>query len=279
MNMTNFQMTSNAPAAAVYVPTIAMTGLSAALHEDSESDDDEPVEATTEATQGVTGMTFSVHSKSTIPSDNAPHRVTVATLSLSPEFHYIAIPRKSAHAFLKAKAKNTSDYAFLSGPVNIYLDKSFVATSRLREVSPQEEFECSLGVDASVRIAYPPRTKHQVVQGFVTRTHTVKVHQQVKVRNGRNTPIIVQVLDQVPVSELERLKIELVEPLSVKKMDKKPGQVPHKKIILTGPKEPKLWLDKNVLEWVLKVDKGQEATVAFSYSVTFPSSEAVVGLL
>ena len=54
-------------------------------------------------------------------------QVTVALVDLSPEFNYTSVPRLSPHSFLQAKAKNTSNYAMLAGPSNIFLDNNFIA--------------------------------------------------------------------------------------------------------------------------------------------------------
>ena len=53
--------------------------------------------------------------------------MTVALIDLSPELSYTSVPRLSPHSFLQAKAKNTSHYAMLAGPSNIFLDNNFIA--------------------------------------------------------------------------------------------------------------------------------------------------------
>lgn len=54
-------------------------------------------------------------------------QVTVAMIDLSPKFSYTSVPRYSPHYFLLAKARNTSHYAILAGPSNIFLDNNFIA--------------------------------------------------------------------------------------------------------------------------------------------------------
>ena len=70
---------------------------------------------------------YEIARRSTIPSDNVGHKVSVAIIDLQPKFEYECVPKKSAHAYLKAKVKNTSPYALLSGPTNIFLDNNFIA--------------------------------------------------------------------------------------------------------------------------------------------------------
>lgn len=54
-------------------------------------------------------------------------QVTIGLIDLEPKFEYRCIPKKSAHAFFKAQVKNTSAYALLAGPTNVFLDNNFIA--------------------------------------------------------------------------------------------------------------------------------------------------------
>ena len=54
-------------------------------------------------------------------------QVSVAIVDLKPTFEYECVPKRTSHAYLKAKVKNTSPYALLAGPTNIFLDNNFIA--------------------------------------------------------------------------------------------------------------------------------------------------------
>lgn len=70
---------------------------------------------------------YEITRRSSIPSDNNPHKVSVAIIDLKPTFEYESVPKRAAHAYLKAKVKNVSPYALLAGPTNIFLDNNFIA--------------------------------------------------------------------------------------------------------------------------------------------------------
>jgi uncharacterized protein (TIGR02231 family) len=262
-------------------------------------------------------MTFDIPSRATIPSDHAPHKVNVALLELKPRFNYVTVPKRSAHAFLKARVKNDSEYALLSGPTSIFLDNSFVAKSWLKNVSPQEEFECSLGVDPAVRITYPPKVRKQATQGFFGKQSTTHIEQSVFVRNTRPNAITVQIYDQVPMSEEDRLKVVLMEPSGVSGMQasgstvaaaqtaavhaastskrksvfgllaapasaststsKLPEEWEGEELVVTGVDAPRVD-EKMVLEWVVVIDPGKQLGVRFAYDVSVPLGETVLGI-
>ena len=53
-------------------------------------------------------------------------KVTVGILDMAPDFSYVAVPRLSPSSFLQAAVKNTSPYAILAGPANVFLDNNFL---------------------------------------------------------------------------------------------------------------------------------------------------------
>ena len=57
---------------------------------------------------------------------SSPTQVTVAVIDLEPVFSYVSVPRLSPHSFLQATVKNTSHYAILAGPANVFLDNNFL---------------------------------------------------------------------------------------------------------------------------------------------------------
>ncbi|HQT92762.1 MAG TPA: mucoidy inhibitor MuiA family protein, partial [Candidatus Kryptobacter bacterium] len=77
-----------------------------------------------EVMEGVTAATFFIIAPADIPSDNSPHKVTITTASLHAELSYSCVPKLSPGAFLTAKATNTTNYPFLPGTMNVFLDNS-----------------------------------------------------------------------------------------------------------------------------------------------------------
>ena len=53
--------------------------------------------------------------------------MSIGVLNLNPEFEHETVPRKNAHAFIKAKVKNESQYALIAGPANVFFDNNFVS--------------------------------------------------------------------------------------------------------------------------------------------------------
>ena len=81
--------------------------------------------------------------------------------------------------------------------------------SQLSDVSPNEEFTTSLGVDQSIRITCQPvstvhNTRGRLVGG---KTNSITYSHVFVVKNTRSEEINIQVLEQVPLSTDDRIKV------------------------------------------------------------------------
>jgi hypothetical protein len=87
------------------------------------------------AIEGAISTSYIIDGLSTIPSDTdltaQAHKVTVAVVDLAADLEWITVPKDTPSAFLQAKVKNTSQYLFLPGRANIFLDDNFVAKSSI----------------------------------------------------------------------------------------------------------------------------------------------------
>lgn len=78
---------------------------------------------------------------------------SITNLDLLAELTHISVPSADACAFLRASIKNSSAFPLLPGRTSIYLDGTFVSKGDIRDVSPQETFELSLGIDGGALIS------------------------------------------------------------------------------------------------------------------------------
>ena len=101
---------------------------------------------------------------STVLSDNAPQKVGIASAKLAATLQYQAVPRAIETAFLSAYVSNTTEFPFLAGSMNTFLDDAFIATSSIKTVMPGEKFELALGADEGIAI------KRKVVNRFSEET-------------------------------------------------------------------------------------------------------------
>ncbi len=205
---------------------------------------------------GLTAATFTVAHPTDIPADNAPHKVPVASVDLQAELTHLAVPKLAEYAYLQASVQNTSAYPLIAGPVNLYLDRTFVARSTLRTVMPGEKFELDLGVDDGVTVKRKLINRLTEDTGLVSRRLKLTYNILTTVQNNRAHPIKMVVKDQLPVSQYERIEVELVQP-------------PLREV-----KED----DDGTLTWTFDLAPGAKRELPFKFSVEHPADLAVEGL-
>ncbi|KAH6911819.1 mucoidy inhibitor A [Coprinopsis sp. MPI-PUGE-AT-0042] len=162
---------------------------------------------------GNVSATFSVPGKMSIPSDGSSHNVTIVQLKLDAKMTWVSVPRKDTKVHLSAKIKNSSDFLLLSGNASVYVDGSFISRSSVPSVSPDESFDCPLGLDPAIKVTYHPRTKKASQSGLINKTDVYLYTQRITVHNTKNIDVSnVKLLDHIPISEDANVHVKLISP-------------------------------------------------------------------
>lgn len=113
-------------------------------------------------------------------------------------------------AFLQARLRNSANITLLRGPT---LDGSFLGNIALPRCSAGQPFSLNLGVDPAVHVGYQKPTVHHRQSGIFQKEGSGAYTRAVTVTNTKNNAAVEGIaLDQVPVSEDERLKVEICQP-------------------------------------------------------------------
>lgn len=125
----------------------------------------------------------------------------------------IAVPKLRAAAFLRARFRNpSSSVTLLKGTAGLTLDGTFLGNTTLPRVSPCELITLPLGVDPAVHLSYAKPSVKRSTQGIFNKDQAHQFSRSIIITNTKSAPSELLVVDQVPVSEDERLRVELVEP-------------------------------------------------------------------
>ena len=247
-----YAMRKAAAPAAVNMQTMTTGG--AVLSEADELKDAAYTSATIES--GATSASFKIAVSSNVPSDNSPQKVPITSASLKATPEYLTVPKRQAAAFLTSKVVNSSDFPFLAGAMNVFLDGTFVATSALRTVMSGEKFDLSLGVDDGISIKHKRVNKFTEDTGLTNSGKRITYEYLITVQNNKKTAERVIVADQVPLSRNEKIVVKLLSPDA---KDVKPT-------------------DEGTLKWSLDLKPGEKRELTVKFTVEYANDVNVTGL-
>lgn len=149
---------------------------------------------------------YTAAGRETVRSDGTFHRVLVNDTELSADLLFEAAPERKPLAFLAGKVTYQGDVPMLAGPVAVFHNSDYVGAAKLGNVSARQTFALHLGNDPAIEIQRR-KDEFRSRSGLITEQYDFKRSVHLKIHNRKQTPVTLDLLDRVPVSSDERVKI------------------------------------------------------------------------
>ena len=201
---------------------------------------------------------YQIPGRSNVPSDNAPHKFTIGRDEMKVELAVRTVPKIIPKAYLFARAKYNGAAPLLPGPVSVFRDGVFIGKSQIKLLRPNEEFKLSFGVDDKIRVKYRLETGERSKEGIIRNRRRVERRYRTTVQNFHDRPIEVSVMDQIPVPQDKRIKVELLKD-STKPTDRDPDG------------------KRGIVTWTHTYDPNEKRVIQFGYSISYPRDQSVPG--
>lgn len=198
---------------------------------------------------------FAVPGTVTVLTTGEMKRVQIDEAQVDPALTVRVVPRRDPRAFLYAKVTLPKTTPYLPGPVSLFRDATFVGSGRLPQLAPGEEHELGFGSDDSIRVRHAVLDEKRGESGIITSSKTDQRNYRITVKNHHFRAMTVAVLDQVPVSQNQDIKVELI------------AKVPPTRKDPDGK--------RGVMAWDLKLEPNEEKQIEFGYRVSWPADKRV----
>ncbi|MFD4836703.1 mucoidy inhibitor MuiA family protein [Achromobacter sp. NPDC058515] len=212
--------------------------------------------STAQLQNAATSASFQIKNPATLLSDNTTQRVAIATAKLPATLQYQSTPALREAAFLTAQASNNTDFPFLAGPLNTFLDDAFVAASAMKPVMPGEKLELALGADDGISIKRQLVNRYTEGTGFSGSGKRVTYEYKITVKNNKATKEQVSFKDRLPISRNEKIVVKLISPADREIKREEDGKL--------------------VWDWEMEPGKSRETVLKFS--VDYPGDIDVSGI-
>lgn len=199
--------------------------------------------------------TFKVPGRQSIPKGPAKQLVIGSSEADAPLI-VRAIPKLTTTAYLYAGFTPAADGApYLRGQVSLFRDGVFSGKGVMPAAAPGEASEVPFGADDYVKVRYRVVEDKRGNSGILTTSKTDKKNFEASIRNLHTGPVKVRVLDQIPVSSQQDIKVEPA--------------------FDTAPNEKDVLDIRGTVLWDLPMKAGEEKKLAFGYTVSWPDGKAV----
>ncbi len=180
-------------------------------------------------------------------SGSTPFYVDVTSYDLSPEYIFRTAPKKEQQVYQIARIKDWEKLNLLDGVANIYNNGIFLGKSYINLGNIEDYLELPLGVVDFVYV------KHRLVneysgKKFLGGDIVATRNYEIKLKNTGTEKILIELIDQVPVSEVSNIKTEGVEYTEGGEKDNVSGRI----------------------TWKVELGASSEKAYLLKYSVTYP---------
>lgn len=189
---------------------------------------------------------YELNYNQTIISQEKEQYVILDKKNVEANYKYHTVPKLTNQVFLMAFVKNWQNLNLISGEANIYFEDNYIGKTNITSNYIKDEFPISLGIDERIvvkRIKLEDKTAQKSFNSNKWETESYEI----SIRNNTKENIELEVLDQIPLSENQKI--------TVKTLDIGDGNYDDK----TGS-----------ILWNRKINSGGTEKINFSYEVKYP---------
>ncbi|ABS26522.1 mucoidy inhibitor MuiA family protein [Anaeromyxobacter sp. Fw109-5] len=207
---------------------------------------------------GLLSATFTAPRREAVDGAGQARRIALQRFPLKAELVRVAAPRREAATFLTAKAVNDTGFPLLPGVAGVYVGDEFVGRAPVALTPPGGELELAFGVDDRIEVERRVLERKRLTAGLVSKDDVYRYRVRIEVKNRYATQAAVKLVDLVPVSRDEKIKVAVLDgtTAATKEDPERPGVRIHE----------------------LALAANEAKVVELRYEVRYPRGLAIAGL-
>ncbi len=199
-----------------------------------------------------TTVDFEIEIPYSIKSDNKSYSVDMANYNLPAVYKYFCVPKIDKDAFLIANISDWEKYNLLEGEANIFFEDTYIGKTLLDIRYATDTLQISLGRDKNVSV------KREKVKNFTTKQFIGSKKEEsrvwsINVKNNKSQKINMLIFDQVPISTLEEIKVDILE--------------------TSGANHN---LETGEIKWNFSIEPNESKKFELKYSVKYPKNRNLI---
>jgi uncharacterized protein (TIGR02231 family) len=200
-------------------------------------------------------VTYSYAPPVSVASGADALRIALGTLDTQAEIEARAVPLYDQTAFLMAKFTNDMGELILPGETNLFLGATYVGRIHGDLIAAGGEAELSFGPIEGLRLTRTVKEREEGASGLIRKSSDLSETAKIEIENLTGEAWPLRVLDRVPYSEQEELKIDW-------QASPKPSEVNVKD-------------QRGILAWDMDLEPGAKRTIALEYDMQWPEDKVL----
>jgi len=202
--------------------------------------------------ENQTTVDFEIKTPYTIKSDNKSYSVDIEAHELPAFYQYYCVPKIDKDVFLIANITDWEQYNLLEGEANLFFEGTYVGKTILDVRYATDTLQISLGRDKNISV------KREKIKEFTTKRFIGSKKEEsrgwdIDIKNNKSQQLNMLLFDQVPVSTLEEIKVEVSE-ITAGKHDPKTGEI----------------------KWEFKIGPSESKKFSLNYFVKYPKNRKLI---
>jgi uncharacterized protein (TIGR02231 family) len=199
---------------------------------------------------------FRIPGRVSVGASEGAKSFRIASATLAPDLLVRATPSLDQTAYLEATFKQADEAPLLPGRISLYRDNIFVGRG-LMALTPKDEIvRLGFGADEKVKVTRTMVRRNESTSGILTSSKSDEREFRITVRNAHDTAIRVTVEDQLPVSEIGDIVVEML-PLT------------------TAPTQKDVRDRRGVLAWTFDAQPGEMKEIKLGWRMRWPAEKSV----
>lgn len=189
---------------------------------------------------------YELNYNQTIISQEKEQYVILDKKNVEANFKYHTVPKLNNQVFLMAFIKNWQNLNLISGEANIYFEDNYIGKTNITSNYVKDEFPISLGIDERIVVKRTKLEDKTAQKSFNSNKWETESY-EVSIRNNTKENIELEILDQIPLSENQKITVKTLN-IGDGNYDDKTGSI----------------------LWNRKINSGTSEKINFSYEVKYP---------
>ncbi len=193
------------------------------------------------------GKEYEVGMKHTILSDGKEKIIALETKTTKADYKHYTIPKLEKAVYISALMPEWEDLELMDAMGKIYLENNYINDTYISTANTDDTLNLSIGQDKRVAVDRKVAKSKPEKTGLLSNTTETTVTITLSIKNNNQTPIEINIVDQIPLSTQENIKITAGD-LSKAQYDEKTGK----------------------LTWDFSLKALEQKTITFTYTVRQP---------